>query len=258
MTSKATKKLLFWLYQPYAWLVFVPLTVSLTFLFSMLTVVVSVLVTPRFASRHVAATWARLVARLTPIGVRVTGSEHANRNQSYVVVCNHQSQYDVLLVYGWLDLDLIWVMKQELRRIPGMGIGCEKAGHIFIDRSNPRAARAQVTAALDRLGDGVGILFFAEGTRSSDGRLLPFKKGAFRLAIEQGLPVLPVTLAGTRDVLPARTLRLFPGRCAMHIHPPIATAGLTPDDLETLIARTRQAIASSLPPELRADAAQPA
>ena len=106
--------------------------------------------------------------------IKVVGAENANRQQTYVVVCNHQSQYDILLVYGWLDLDLKWVMKQELRKIPGVGIGCEKAGHIFIDRKNPRKARTAVKLALERLGDGVGILFFAEGTRSLDGKLLPY------------------------------------------------------------------------------------
>jgi 1-acyl-sn-glycerol-3-phosphate acyltransferase len=241
------KNLLFWPYQLYVWPVFVPLTVVLTLLFSSLTVLFSVLVNPRFASRYFASTWARLIARLTPMAVTVTGAEHADRSRSYVVVCNHQSQYDIPLVYGWLDLDLKWVMKQELRRIPGIGIGCEKAGHIFIDRRNPRSARAAMMAALHRLGDGVGILFFVEGTRSEDGRLLPFKKGAFRLAIEQQLPVLPITLTGTREILPARSLRLFPGCGEMHIHPAIETRGMTFDDLDSLLQRTRAAIASRLP-----------
>lgn len=249
---QSLKRILYWPYQLYAWLIYVPLVCVLTLLFSALTVLFSMLVSPRFASRYFASTWARLVAWLTPVRVTVTGAEHADRQHTYVVACNHQSQYDIPLVYGWLDLDLKWVMKQELRRIPGIGIGCEKAGHIFIDRSNPRSARAAVMAALDRLGDGVGILFFVEGTRSDDGRLLPFKKGAFRLAIEQQLPLLPITLSGTRDVLPARSLRLFPGRCAMHIHPPIDTRGLALDQIDTLMERARQAIESRLPPELRA------
>lgn len=251
------RKFLFWPYQLYVWLVFVPLTVLLTLLFSGLTVLFATLVNPRFASRWFAVSWARLVAWLTPIRVTVTGGEHADRDHTYVVVCNHQSQYDILVVYGWLDLDLKWVMKQELRKVPGIGIGCEKAGHIFVDRKSPRAAQAAVSAALGRLGDGVGILFFAEGTRSDDGRLLPFKKGAFRLAIEQQLPVLPVTLAGTRDVLPARSLKLFPGHCEMHVHPPIDTTGMDLDDMGALTDRTRRAIASRLPAELREPSSGP-
>jgi len=204
-------------------------------------------VNPRFASRFFATRWARILARLTPIRVTVRGAEHADRNRRYVVVCNHQSQYDILVIYGWLDLDLKWVMKQELRKIPGIGIGCEKAGHIFIDRSNPRSARASVQKALERLGDGVGILFFAEGTRSLDGRLLPFKKGAFRLAIEQQLPVLPVTLIGTREILPAKTLNLFPGHATMLIHPAIETRNMAAGQVDELLELTRQTIESGLP-----------
>jgi len=158
--------------------------------------------------------------------VTVEDKQNANRKRSYVVVSNHQSLYDIIVIYGWLELDLKWVMKQELRKVPGIGIGCEKAGHIFIDRRNPRLANEAIAEALDRQGEGIGILIFPEGTRSRDGKLIPFKKGAFRLAIEQSLPVLPVTLLGTRDILPANTLKAFPGRARMVIHPAIETDGL--------------------------------
>jgi len=228
-----------------------PIVAVTTLVSGALTALFATLVNPRFASRHFAVTWARILAFMTPMRVTVEGREHANRGQSYVVVSNHQSQYDILLIYGWLDLDLKWVMKQELRKIPGIGFGCEKAGHIFIDRSSPRKAREAVSAALERLGDGVGILFFAEGTRSRDGRLLPFKKGAFRIAIEQQLPILPVTLVGTRDILPAKTLRLYPGHGTMIIHPPISTAGMEIEELDDLLQQTRETIRSGLPENLR-------
>lgn len=245
------KKILFWLYQLYFWPIFLPLVVVLTLLFGTLTAAFATLVNPRFASRTFAVTWAKILSWLTPMPVTIKGAENADRNQTYVVVLNHQSQFDILLVYGYLDLDLKWVMKKELRKIPGIGFGCEKAGHIFVDRQNPRKARQSVREALDRLGDGVGILFFAEGTRSLDGHLLPFKKGAFRLAIEQQLPVLPVTLVGTRDIMPAKTLRVFPGRGTMIIHPPIETDGMEVEDINTLLDQARQAITSGLPAELR-------
>lgn len=245
------KKWLFWPYQLYLWLILIPLAVVLTVLFGFFTALFCMLVNPRFASATSAVTWARLLAWLTPMWVTVVGAEHADRRQTYVVVCNHQSAYDILLVYGWLRLDLKWVMKRELRRVPGVGIGCEKAGHIFIDRDNPKAARKAVMQALDRLGDGVGILFFAEGTRSLDGRLLPFKKGAFRLAIEQQLPVLPITLVGTRDIMPAKSLRVFPGHCRMIIHPAIDTRGLEVSAIDQLLAQTRDRITAGLPAALR-------
>jgi len=245
------KRILFWPYQLYAWLIFLPVVALLTVVFSTLTIISAWLISPHFASRVFAVTWARIAGFLTPIRVAVEGGHHAQRNRSYVVASNHQSQYDILVIYGWLKLDLKWVMKAELRRIPAIGIGCEKAGHIFVERRNPKQAAAAINAAMERLGDGIGILFFPEGTRSVDGRLLPFKKGAFRTAIEQQVPLLPVTVIGTRDILPARTLRLFPGRARMVIHAPIETAGMTTDQVDELMQRTRDVISSAMPPELR-------
>jgi 1-acyl-sn-glycerol-3-phosphate acyltransferase len=243
------KSVLFWPYQIYVWLVFLPLVAIVTLVASTLSVLFAVLINPNWASRNIAARWARVLARLTPIGVTIEGAENARKDESYVVVANHQSQYDILLLYGWLDLDLKWVMKQELRKVPGIGIGCEKVGHIFVDRKRPAAARQAITDALKRLGNGVGILFFAEGTRSLDGRLLPFKKGAFLTAIQQDLPILPITIAGTREILPAKTLRLFPGRARMVIHPEISTSGLSESDMTALRDQARAAIESALPME---------
>ena len=245
------KKLLFWPYQLYVWLIFLPLVAVLTVVFSTLTIISATLINPHFASRVFAVTWAKLGAWLTPISVTVEGSEHAERDRSYVVACNHQSMYDILVIYGWLRLDLKWVMKKELRKIPAIGIGCEKAGHIFVERRNPKQASSAISEALVRLGNGIGILFFPEGTRSIDGRLLPFKKGAFRTAIDQQIPLLPVTVVGTRNILPAKSLRLFPGRARMVIHPPIETHGMTLEDMEALMVNTHNTIASALPPDLR-------
>jgi len=245
------RRYLFWPYQLYAWLVFIPLVAVFTLIASLLSVLFAILVNPNWASRNIAARWARTLAFLTPVLMTVEGAENARPSQSYIVAANHQSQYDILVLYGWLDLDLKWVMKKELRKVPGIGIGCEKVGHIFIDRARPGAARETIRDALERLGDGVGVLFFPEGTRSLDGRLLPFKKGAFITAIEQGLPVLPVTISGTRDILPAKSLRLFPGRARMIIHPEIPTAGMTSEEMDTVRDRTRAAIESALPPSQR-------
>jgi len=240
------KNVLFWFYQLYAWLILWPLVAVLTSLFGTLAVIFSILVSPRFASRVVASTWGRLLAWLTPIGVVVEGGENAQQNRSYVVVCNHQSAVDIVVVYGWLTLDLIWVIKQELRKIPGLGIGCEKVGHIFVDRNNPNRARRAIKEALDRLGDGIGIFFFVEGTRSPDGKLLPFKKGAFRIAIDHQLPVLPVTLIATRDILPPGSVKPYPGRTRMVIHPAIETDGMSQGQMEDLMDKAKKTISSAL------------
>jgi 1-acyl-sn-glycerol-3-phosphate acyltransferase len=245
------RKLLFWPYQLYVWLIFFPLVLILTVVFSSLTIIFSMLVDSNFASRVFAVTWAKWLAWLTPISMTVLGAENASRGRSYVVVSNHQSMYDILVIYGWLELDLNWVMKQELRKMPAIGIGCEKAGHIFVDRKNPKRARQALEEALQRLGNGIGILFFAEGTRSMDGRLLPFKKGAFRTAIEQQLPLLPVTVVGTTDILPNRTLSLFPGRARLVIHPAIETGGMDLSQVDDLMMTSKKIIASALPERLR-------
>lgn len=242
------KTVAIWLYQVYAWLIFLPLVILLTFIASTLTIIFASLINPKWASAVIPPTWGKALAYLTPVWVTVEGGEHAHREQSYVVVVNHQSQYDILIVYGWLKLDLKWVIKKELRKMPGVGLGCEKAGHIFVDRRKPKLAAKAISDALSRLGSGVGVLFFPEGTRSLDGRLLPFKSGAFRLAKEQNLPILPITLVGTRDVLPAQTLRLLPGTVRMVIHPAIHPEG---KEVDALVEETRQAISSAMPPELR-------
>jgi len=245
------KKILFWPYQLYVWLIFLPLVALLTLLFSTLTVIFAALVNPNWASKVFAVTWARLCAFFTPIRVTVEGAENARRDRSYIVASNHQSQFDILVIYGWLKLDLKWVIKMELRKMPAIGIGCEKAGHIFVERRNPKQASKAIRDALGRLGSGIGILFFAEGTRSLDGKLLRFKKGAFRTAIDQQLPLLPVTLPDTREVLPAKSLRLFPGSVRMVIHPAIETRGMTVEQTGALMKEAQDVISSALPPELR-------
>jgi 1-acyl-sn-glycerol-3-phosphate acyltransferase len=246
------KRIAFWPYQLYAFLVFYPIGLLLTLLSGWLTMVAAIIWNPEFASRYIASNWARLICWLTPVRVEVEGAENAEPGKSFVVVCNHQGLYDIFLVYGWLKLDLKWVMKAELRKIPGVGIGCEKAGHIFVDRSNPEQARKAVTDALDRVGDGVGLLFFAEGTRSPDGKMLPFKKGAFRVAADQNLPILPVTVIGTRNIQKPRSILIFPGKIRMVIHPAVDINGRREaGDILGLMTQTRDTIASALPEELR-------
>jgi len=245
------KRLATYLYQVYIWLIFYPIGFMLTFLAGWLTVLASIIWNSRIASRYVAANWGKIIAWLTPMFVTVEGSENLDKSRTYVVVCNHQSQYDIFLVYGWLDLDLKWVMKAEIRKIPGVGIGCEKAGHIFVDRGNPEQTRKAVSDALERVGNGVGILFFAEGSRSIDGKLRPFKKGAFRLAASQGLPILPVTIVGTRDIQRPKSMLITPGKARLVIHPAIEVKGEDPQEIRELMTQARDAITSAMPNELK-------
>jgi 1-acyl-sn-glycerol-3-phosphate acyltransferase len=235
-----------WLYQPYKYLVFAPLLGVSTLLLGSVAVLLSFVASPRVVSRVCGVTWARINARATPLRIEVAGREHVHPGTSYVVACNHQSLFDVLVLYGWLGIDFRWVMKQELRRVPGLGAACYRMGHIFIERSAYRSALASIEAAKRQIVGGTSVLFFPEGTRSETGELGPFKRGAFRFAVDLGLPVLPVTIAGTRDILPPHSTDLKPGRARLTIHQPIPVDDVVGGDLSGLMKQVRTAITGPL------------
>ncbi len=237
------------LYPIWQWLVFVPVAVLVTLVGAILAMVIALLISPRVANLYIAVPWGQILAFFAPVRVAVEGRENVDPKQSYVVVANHQSQFDIPVIYGFCGLDLRWVMKAELDKIPFVAQGCRAIGHIFVNRSDPDQARIAINLAVGRLQAGTGILFFAEGTRSRSGRLLAFKKGAFRVAIDQQMPILPMTVVGTRDVLPADSLRIRPGRVRLIIHPPVSTAGLALNDMGNLRDRVRLQVASGLEEE---------
>ncbi len=237
------KKILYILYQPYKWLVFAPILAISTLFFGFLATLLTFFINPKIVSL-IGVIWSRMCSYLTPMFVKVTGRENIDRNQSYIIASNHQSHYDVFVLYGWLGIDFKWVMKQELRKIPALGIACDKIGHIYIDRSHPEAAIASLNAARDRLVNGTSALFFPEGTRSRSDEMGEFKKGAFKMAITVNLPILPITIIGTRKVLPADTLNLFPGRTKMIIHKPVDVSGYSDDNIHELMEKVKNIIKS--------------
>jgi 1-acyl-sn-glycerol-3-phosphate acyltransferase len=243
------KKILFIIYQPYKWLVFVPWLILTTLFFGALTVVLVFLTNPRFASFIGGAVWSRLNSYMTPMFVSVFGRENIDKRQSYVIVSNHQSHYDIFVLYGWLGVDFRWVMKQDLRKIPGLGIGCEKIGHIFIDRTDRNKAIAAINAAKGSIVNGTSVIFFPEGTRSMNGNLGTFKMGAFKMALDLGIPILPVTIIGTREILPPKTINLLPGRVRMIIHKPIDISGYSNDNLNELVQEAKKVIRDVLDEE---------
>lgn len=193
--------------------------------------------------------WSKVSAFMVPMIPRIKGKENIVKNTSYIVISNHQSHFDVFLIYGWIGLDIKFVMKQELKKIPGLGIGSEKVGHIFLDRSNARAAVESLEVAKKKLVNGTSVVFFPEGTRSITGKIGKFKKGAFKLAIDLGLPILPVTVVGTKKILPANTLDLNPGYVKMIIHKPLGINGYTEENMPELMQKVKDIIASGIPGE---------
>lgn len=228
------------LYQPYKYLIFVPLFLLNYFFFAGLFLIL-VLISPKLTRIVIGFSWSRINSFLTPMCVSVEGRENIEKGRSYVVVSNHQSHYDIFVLHGWLCIDIIWVMKQELRKVPLFGMVCAGTEQIFIDRSNHEAALQSLENARKRLTDGTSVIFFAEGTRSKTGKMGEFKKGAFRMAMDLGLPILPVTISGTDKVLPAGTFDLFPGRARLAIHPPIEVTPYN-NDIDRLMNDTRNVI----------------
>ena len=188
--------------------------------------------------------WARSLAWGTWVHVVVEGRESMRPGQSYVILANHQGAYDILALYGFLGREFRWVMKEELRRVPFLGWGCAAIGHIFVDRRNSARAIASLDAAKRHLTGGVSVLLFPEGTRSDDGRLLPFKKGGFAIARQLDLPILPVTISGSTRILPKSCLFPRPGVVRVRFYPEIVP-GAFPETAE-LMAEVRRAIESGL------------
>jgi len=243
---ESLKKLGSVLYQPYKWLVFIPFLVLSTIILGVPGCFIGWFISPKLASRISAVTWAKLNAWATPMFVRVMGSENIDKKQSYVIVCNHQSHYDIFLLYGWLGVDFKWVMKKELRKVPVLGDVCDAMGHIYIDRTNSSNAIAEINRSKERIVNGTSVLFFPEGTRSLTGEMGQFKKGAFKMALDLGLPVLPITIKGTRDVLPAKSMNLLPGIVQMIIHEPIETGSYSEANIEILVDKAKNIIEGAM------------
>ena len=165
--------------------------------------------------------WSRSFFWLMFLPVSVDGIEHIKPGQSYVFVSNHQSMFDVWLVYGWLPVIFKWLMKAELRKVPFVGTGCKAAGHIFVERRNAKAAMESLREVERQLVDGVCTVIFPEGTRCTDGEVGRFKRGAFQIALDLELPVIPLSLSGCFDVLPKGGAYVHHHPVHMHIGEPI-------------------------------------
>jgi len=190
-----------------------------------------------------AQTWCRMIALTAGARVRVHGAEHIRPDVSYVFLSTHQSYMDIPAMLGYLPAQLRIAAKKSLFRIPFMGWHLTRAGHIPIDRGSTERAVASMQKAADYLRDGVCAFVFPEGTRSRDGRLHRFKKGGFKLAMQARVPVIPVTIIGSRQILPPDEVIFRPGPIDMYVDAPIPTADLTDDDLGTLMQTVYDAMA---------------
>jgi len=184
--------------------------------------------------------WSKLTCILSLCPVKVIGREKLDKKQSYIFVANHQSAYDIFLIYGYLGFPIKWVMKQSLRKIPFVGKACEAAGFIFVDNSSPQAAAKTIEQAKAKLENGSSIIIFPEGSRSMTGKLLPFKKGAFQMALDLKCPIVPLTINGTIEVMPTKSILLNPHKIELIIHDPITIKNYQTENIRELAINIRE------------------
>jgi 1-acyl-sn-glycerol-3-phosphate acyltransferase len=193
--------------------------------------------------------WARLILKTSGVRVRVEGIQNLDPSQTVIFCVNHPSAMDIPILLASLPVHFRFLAKRELFQVPFLGWFLRRAGHISVERTRPHEAMHSFEEAAAKVRQGTSVVLFPEGHRNRrTGDMLPFKSGSFYLAISAGVPILPITLNGTRYVHEPDTWHVRPGRTEMIVHPPIPTAGLKRADVQALSARVRDALLSRFTP----------
>lgn len=190
--------------------------------------------------------WSKLICRVALCRIKVKGLEKLDKKASYIFTPNHQSAFDIFLIYGYLGYNIKWVQKHTLRRIPFVGKASEIAGHVFVNQSSLKSMLETIKKAEEELEEGVSMVIFPEGSRTYDGKMVRLRKGAFIIAKEMGLPIVPITLNGPFNVMKINTYLINPGKMELIIHDPIPTVGMSDEDIPELLEKTQNAIYASL------------
>lgn len=195
---------------------------------------------------NVARFWAGNILKVCGVKVIIEGDENIDDSSPKVYMSNHQSAFDIFALLGGLPVSFRFIMKQELMNIPIFGYASKKAGYIGLERKDPRKAVKSMNDAANRIKNGSSVLIFPEGTRSPDGTLLMFKAGGFHLALKSGCNIVPVSIVGSREINPPRSIMIHSGIICIKIGKPIAVKEFSRHDIDKLISMTRDAINSGL------------
>jgi len=210
-------KALYLLYQIF---IALPIMIVVTIIVALTTMIGSIF-DDRFWGYWPGMIWGRLFYYLFFIPLRVDGLENIKKGQSYVIAPNHQSYWDAFLIYGFIGIKFKWMMKKELGKIPFVGWACKMSGCILIDRSSRGSGIESIRKAESKLKNGMSVVIFPEGTRSHDGNMGKFKRGAFLISEELHLPILPVTIDGNYDVMSRHAWHVTWHPVHMTIHEPV-------------------------------------
>ncbi len=228
------------LYYIYFFLIAVPVMLTATVLISLIVSLGCALFSSRSWGYVPIIFWGKLMCWASLVSVSVRRKGNIKDGQSYVFVANHQGAFDIFAIYGFLGHNFRWMMKESLKKIPMVGWACKNSGQVFVARSSVHGIANTMKEAQKRLAGGLSLVVFPEGARTFTGEVGPFKRGAYTLATEFNLPVVPVTIDGAFKVMP-RTARLpRPGRIILTIHEPIPASDVN------LIENSRNAVISAL------------
>lgn len=237
-------KILYYIYQI---CIALPIILVLTILTALVTIVGSLIGGAHIWGYYPGKIWSQLICFFLLIPVKVKGREKIAKKTSYVFVSNHQGAFDIFLIYGFLGRNFKWMMKKSLRKIPFVGKACESAGHIFVDRSGPKKIYQTIKAARESLKDGISLVVFPEGARTFTGHMGYFKKGAFQLADELQLTVVPLTIDGSYNILSRTDKWVKPHRMILTIHDPIPPKGQGMENIKATMNEAYTAVESALP-----------
>jgi len=190
----------------------------------------------------IARIWGQSILWVSRVHVSVKGMSNIEPDKSYVYMANHQSNFDIPVLLGYLPVQFRWLAKAELFKIPLFGRAMLGAGYVKIDRFNRKSAFESLEEAASRMRNGVSVMIFPEGTRSKDGSIRQFKKGGFVMAIKSGVSIVPVVLRGTWPIMAKGSLRINRGDVEMEIGEPIDTSGFYLETKEDLMAKVRDVI----------------
>lgn len=208
------------IYKIYSFCIALPLFVVATIITAVTVVVASMLGDSTYCGYYFPKWWSRITCWLFLIKIETTGHELIDKKQSYVFLANHQGYFDIFLIYGYLGHNFKWMMKEYLKKIPFVGYACLKSKHIYVGDSLSSIQRT-VIQAQETLRGGMSMVIFPEGTRTYTGEMGTFKRGAFMLANEIGLPIVPLTINGSFDVFSRKAKSVSRGKLTLTIHKPI-------------------------------------
>ncbi|MEJ2200504.1 MAG: lysophospholipid acyltransferase family protein [Desulfuromonadaceae bacterium] len=190
--------------------------------------------------------WGMVGLMLAGVKLKVSGQEHLQPNQPVVYMPNHQSNFDILALFAGLSGQFRWLAKEELFHVPLFGMAMRRCGYISLDRGDRKKAVKSMYEAVRRIHEGTSVIIFPEGTRSVDGRLQAFKRGGFMLALKAQVPVLPVAIRGSIDIMSKDSCWIRGGSIEVTILPALNSVGRKTADIETLMDQLRRQIATTL------------